>query len=185
MRDLGAVDIDRLLEAVENIPERFWAAEDAKKDNDFACFHHTRHILFRFVPSDLEPWDHHDKPMWQVWKRLLLPVMEQAIRPYGFTAPEYAKAMFARLGAGSHINRHRDGLGTNLRTHKIHVPLVTNPLAMLEAGGRIVHLERGRAYEVNNIAPHAAQNDGTEDRIHFIFEVYEGAQDRTPAVAAE
>lgn len=184
-RDLGEVDISRLLPAVAAIPDRFWEAADAVKDNDFPCFHHTRHIIFRFVTATADPWASHDKPLWPLWRKLLLPVMEQAIAPYGFAAPEFPKVMFARLSAQGHINRHIDARGTNLRTHKIHVPLVSNPLAKLEAGGEIAHLEPGRAWELNNIDPHAARNDGAEDRIHLIFEVFEGAQERTAVAAAE
>ena len=93
--------------------------------------------------------------------------------PYGFRNPRFPKALLARLAAQGHINRHRDGPGTNLVAHKIHVPLFTNPLAQLELGGEMVHLEAGRAYQVNNIDAHAASNDGDEDRIHFIFEVFD------------
>ena len=46
---------------------------------------------------------------------------------------------------------------------------------MLTVDGATTHLEAGYAWEVNNLAPHAAFNGGTHDRIHFIFEVFEGA----------
>lgn len=177
IRDLGAVDVSRVLPALEKLPERLWEHEDSIKDNAFACFHQTQHILFRFVHRDDEPQNYETKPLWQVWQGLLLPVIQQAIRPYGFIEPLFPKAMFARLVAHGRINRHRDGPGTNLRTHKIHVPLRTNPLALLEAGGIERHLECGQAYEVNNIGPHAVRNDGDTDRVHFIFEVFEGAHD--------
>lgn len=176
VRDLGAVDVSRLAAAVDAIPEGFWEVADAAKDNDFPCFHQTRHIVLRFVTDFDDPRAHFDKPLWPLWRKLLLPVMEQAIAPYGFAAPEFPKVMFARLAAGGRINRHVDARGTNLRTHKIHVPLITNPGARIEAGGELVHLECGFAYEINNINPHAASNDGTEDRIHLIFEVFEGAR---------
>lgn len=179
VRDLGPVDISRLLPAVAQIPDGFWKAEDAVKANAFGCFPTTQHILFRFVGSKLQPWDFHDKPIWPVWRPLLMPVIEQAVAAYGFAMPEVAKAMLARLPKGGLIKRHRDGVGTNLCTHKIHVPLITNPQAVLEAGRTWTHLEQGRAYEVNNIAAHSARNDGDQDRIHFIFEVFEGAQDRS------
>jgi hypothetical protein len=51
---------------------------------------------------------------------------------------------------------------------------VTNPDATFLVDGRSFHLEAGTAYEVNNILSHGATNAGAEDRIHFIFEVFEG-----------
>lgn len=175
VHDLGAVDIERLVAAVKAMPEPFWEHEDSAKENAFRCFHHTLHIIFRFVLKQDDPRNYHSKALWPVWRSLLMPAIEQAIAPYGFVEPLFPKVMLARLVAHGHIDRHRDGAGTNLYTHKIHIPLITNDGALFEAGGELVHLERGRAYEVNNIDRHAAQNDGDEDRIHLIFEVFEGA----------
>lgn len=172
--DLGPVAIDTLAAAVRDIPDAFWQHEDAVKDNAYPCFHQTQHILFRFVARDAAVRDFEAKPLWAAYQAFLLPVMRQAIAGYGFAEPLFPKAMLAKLVAHGAINRHRDGAGTNLVTHKIHVPLQTNPKALFEAGNAIVHLERGRAYEVNNVGAHAARNDGEEDRIHFIFEVCEG-----------
>nr|WP_268893581.1 aspartyl/asparaginyl beta-hydroxylase domain-containing protein [Pontixanthobacter luteolus] len=101
--------------------------------------------------------------------------MDAAIAPFGFTKPVFPKAMLAKLLAGHRIDPHRDGAGSNERVHKIHVPLVTNPDATFHVNGEDFHLEAGHAYEVNNIVSHGAANGGNEDRIHFIFEVYEGA----------
>ena len=81
----------------------------------------------------------------------------------------------ARLAAGGGIDPHIDVEPSNSLTHKIHVPLVTNPKAMLTVAGAELHLPAGRALEVNNLAPHSAFNGGEQDRIHFIFEVFEGA----------
>ncbi|WP_264944744.1 aspartyl/asparaginyl beta-hydroxylase domain-containing protein [Sphingomonas canadensis] len=105
--------------------------------------------------------------------------MEQAIVPYRFRRPQFPKAMLARLRAHGVIERHVDGAGSNLRTHKIHVPLITNPKVVTTLGDREFHLEAGRAYEVNNVAPHAVRNDGDADRIHFIFEVFDAAAGET------
>lgn len=180
---LGPVDISALLPLVKRVSERTWASEDANKENDFECFHHTRHIIFRFISANAHPEVFYSNPAWDAWKPLLLPVIQQAIVPYGFREPVFPKVMLARLEAGAEIDRHRDGAGSNLRTHKIHVPLITNADATFEAGGERVHLETGHAYEVNNIGLHAAFNKGDEDRIHLIFEVFEGRQEA--AAAAE
>ena len=64
----------------------------------------------------------------------------------GFVEPAFPKAMLARLEAGQHIDT--DGGGSHPLVHKVHVPLQTNPRAWLTVDGA---------------------------RIHFIFEVFEGA----------
>lgn len=174
IRELGEVDIARVRALVENLSEQAWDREDAVKENAFDVFHHTRHIVLRFIEGNRDPAVHYSNPGWDAWRGLLEPIMEQAIRPYQFRKPIFAKAMLARLSAGSQIDPHFDGAGSNERCHKIHVPLITNPEALFLVRETHEHLAEGHAYEVNNIVRHGAVNAGAEDRVHFIFEVFEG-----------
>lgn len=177
IRDLGPVDIAPLKALMLRLSETAWNREDARKENKFDCFHHTtKHVIFRFIKGNRDHRVHYSNPIWDIWKAILLPVMEKTIEPYGFVKPEYPKVMFARLAAGKKIAVHSDGAGSNLHTHKIHVPLITNPAAILTTNGESFHLEVGRAYEVNNIAAHGCRNQGDEDRIHLIFEIFEAAK---------
>lgn len=171
---LGPVECRQLVTFASRLSDAVWARENEGKENDFEVFHHTQHIIFRFIEGNLDPEVNYANPAWQIWEPVLMPVMEQAIAPYGFRKPQFPKAMLARLKAGHIIDPHYDGAGSNLRVHKIHVPLVTNSDATFQVKDATFHLEAGQAYEVNNIASHGARNLGEEDRIHFIFEVFEG-----------
>ena len=175
VRDLGAVDVDALRARVERLSEKVWNLEDTYKENDFFCFDHTRHIVFRFIHGNKSPLHCYAQPGWIVWKPLLLPVMTQAAAGYGYAEPVYPKAMLARLAAGRGIEEHIDLEPSNSLVRKVHVPLVTSPQATLTVAGAEFHLPAGRAWEINNLAPHGAFNGGEQDRIHFIFEVFEGA----------
>ena len=168
VRRLGPVDVAPLRAQVARLSEKVWRRENAAKENDFFCFAHTQHIIFRFVPLDLTQICFYSRPLWNLWQRWLLPVMAQAAAPYGYDRPIYPKAMLARLAAGHGIDLHDDRGGMNPLTHKIHVPLETSPQATLTVAGTDSHLQAGYAYEVNNLASHGAFNGGTEDRIHFI-----------------
>lgn len=174
--DLGTVDVSGLLARLAKLSDAAWQVEDSRKENAFAVFHDTRHIVHRFTPGNRTAADNYETPAWLIWRDLLQPVIDAAVRPYGYADPRVPKAMFARLSAGKVIDRHSDGAGSNLEAHKIHVPLVTNIQARFCVGDEGFHLERGRAYEVNNLRPHGAENLGGEDRIHFIFELFDGAQ---------
>lgn len=174
VRPLGPVNIAPLRAMLERLSDNVWDREDERKDNDFPCFHHTRHIIFRFIDGNHDARRFRSYPGWTIWHRSLLPVMTEASAAYGFPNPAYPKAMLARLAAGHGIDRHVDGAGSNLHTHKIHVPLRTEPAAVLTVDNVDYHLEEGHAYEVNNIVPHGAYNGGLRDRIHFIFEVFAG-----------
>ena len=171
--ELGPVDITAIRELVARISERVWHLEDERKENDFPVFHHTRHIIFRFIEGMRDHRCFYSNPIWTVWHNHLLPVLDQATAGFGFRQPVYPKVMLARLAAGAVIDRHVDGAGSNLFTHKIHVPIQTNGQVRLFINDRCFQLAQGRAYEVNNLAPHAVENLGLTDRIHLIFEVFD------------
>ena len=174
VRRLGGVDVAALAEQVARLSETVWEKENAAKENDFFCFAHTRHIIFRFVAAD-RLGCFYSMPIWTLWRRWLLPVMTQAAAPYGYAAPLFPKAMLARLRAGRGIEPHQDSGGMNPLTHKIHVPLQTGPRATLTVRGQTLHLPAGEAFEVNNLATHGAFNGEPRDRVHLVFEVFEGA----------
>ena len=178
VRHLGAVDVAELRAYVERLPERVWWQCDAAKENKFPCFVHARHIVFRFTPGNRTPLRFYSTLIGEAWQRLLLPVMAQAAAPYGYARPVYPKAMLARLVADGHIVRHRDDEATEAAAfaHKIHVPLQTNSRATLAVGDTDFHLEAGHAWEINNLAPHGAFNGGVHDRVHFVFEVFDGSR---------
>lgn len=182
---LGAVDVAELRAHAGRLSERAWRLEDARKENDFVCFAHTRHVVFRFISGNRTPLQYYSTPLWAIWERLLLSVMTQAAASYGYARPVYPKAMLARLAAGRgidvHVDQERDRTGafaqeSHAFTHKIHVPLETDPRAVLTVGGADFHLEAGYAWEVNNLAPHGAFNGSERDRVHFIFELFDGSR---------
>ena len=174
IRPLGPVDIEPLETILKQLTENVWRMEDEHKPNKFVCFHHTRHMIFRFCSfQDIRLF--HSKPAWRIWGRSLLPLMHQACAVFGFADPVYPKAMFASLAAGQRIDTHIDVYKASLHAHKIHVPVRTEAAANITVNKVVHHLHKGYAYEVNNRLPHGAYNGGFEDRVHFIFEVFDGA----------
>ena len=155
VRRLVRVDAAALAAVVGRLSDEAWRREDDLKENRFPCFHHTRHVVFRFITDNRDP-----RPVGAA---------------YGFTEPVFPKAMLPRLEAGQRIDPHVDGYGSNPLVHKVHIPLQTGPGAVLTVDGVTTHLAAGYAWEVNNLALHDAFNGGARDRIHFIFKVFEGA----------
>lgn len=176
IRPLGPVDIVGIRDAILAIPESTWDAENADKPNKFEALDKTRHIVFRFI-DNFRDWRHsHDRPQWSEWKDRLLPVMEQAVRPYGYTRAEYPRVMLARMAPGGIIHPHVDANPAAKWPHKIHVPILTNPKVGFLIGNSVHHFPEGEAVEVNNLGLHAVQNSGDTDRIHLIFEYYDQDQ---------
>jgi Aspartyl/Asparaginyl beta-hydroxylase len=156
-RHLGQVDIAPLKEAVLALTEEQWNAENADKPNRFEALDVTRHIVFRFVANYRDWRDSYDRPLWDEWKHLLLPVMEAATADYGYARGVYPRVMLARMAAGG-------------------VPIVTNDQVIFRVEGAQYVMPEGEAVEVNNMGVHAVENRGATDRIHLIFEYYDPDQ---------
>ncbi|HLT35554.1 MAG TPA: aspartyl/asparaginyl beta-hydroxylase domain-containing protein [Enhygromyxa sp.] len=80
--------------------------------------------------------------------------------------------------AGGVIRAHVDNLHHWDEHHRVHVPLSTNPAALLCVDGHCLHLAPGRAWALNNSVVHGARNGG-RNRVHLIVDL-----PPTPAVQA-
>ena len=175
VRRLGPVRSAELAAQVARLSDRAWRRADALKENRYPCFHSTQHLIFRFIAGNRNPWGFYSEPAWRLWWRWLLPVLAEAVAPYGFAEPVFPKAMLARLAAGGRIDSHVDAGTSDPLVHKIHVPLQTDPRAVMTIAGAGFHLAAGYGWEVNNLVPHGVFNGGARDRVHLIFEVFDCA----------
>jgi hypothetical protein len=79
---------------------------------------------------------------------------------------------------GERIKPHKDNGGGVTARHwflggscRIHVPLVTNPLAVMTSGGESKHLPVGTIYEFHNNLEHYVENGGNSPRIHLVMDL--------------
>ena len=173
IRQLGKVEIEPLRDAVLALPEAQWDAENETKPNRFGALDATRHIIFRFVSNFLDWRDSYERPLWDQWKSLVDPVLNNATAPYGYERGAFPRVMLARMAPGGIIHPHRDQNPAAKWPHKIHVPLLTNDEVTFYVDGEAYHFAEGEAVEVNNLGIHAVRNDGATDRIHLIFEYFD------------
>ena len=184
IRRLGRVDVAPLKQAVANLPEAIWDAENASKPNRFGALDATRHIIFRFV-SNFRDWrQSYDRPLWNEWKAVLEPVLAGATAPYGYARGAFPRVMLARMAPGGVIHPHRDENPAAKWPHKIHVPLQMNEDVTFFVDGVAYHFDEGEAVEVNNMGVHAVENRGASDRIHLIFEYFDLDQPEPAWLAA-
>ena len=108
-------------------------------------------------------------PLFDVVDRLI----ETAIRP---TYPhcDTLRVQIADLPPGAAIGRHRDD-GILAAIHRLHVPIVTNADVVFEIDDAPYTLAEGTMYELNNVAPHAVRNTGTQRRIHLLVDMLPNA----------
>ena len=166
-RPLGNVEIGALLDCLLGQPEELWLADYSLRQRVAPRQDtHTIYMLFAqgwpTVPvGRLAGWE----PLHEAAEPIIVRVLESY--PKG---GRVVKAIFARLAPGAAIQPHQDAGQLLLSSHRIHVPLVTNPGVEFSVDGSVLPVQEGEAFELNNALPHSVHNHGAEARIHFIID---------------
>lgn len=182
-RDLGPVHCAGLLNAVHDLDEAAWTAKEYRQKS-FNVHRSTQSIVLCFI--DLDQWPSLAIARDAGWKRLgdhaeplMATIISRCYPPGGVVI----RAMAVRLPAGARITPHVDEHESLRLSHRIHLPLVTNPRVRFFIDGVPHRFETGRAVEVNNQLSHSVMNDGPSHRIHFIFDYLPPDRLAGPALA--
>lgn len=103
----------------------------------------------------------------------------EAVRPFvegimdRFPGHRADHVMLSLVVAGQKIRGHDDFQPQDWRT-RVHIPIQTNPDAIIDFEGDRVHIPYGEAWEFNCECTHSVENNGMENRIHLFFDVREG-----------
>ncbi len=170
LRELGAIDTTALREAILGQEDVAWLEESYRQQT----YHHhdqTRSIVLVFTDGSNWP-DHsvHQRPGWDRLAHVAVPIMQEIIKKHYPTGGEVIRAMAAKLLAGGKIKTHCDVHESFHCGHRIHVPITTNSRVRFSIDGRPYRFKVGQAYEINNQKQHSVANNGSEDRITFIFD---------------
>ena len=182
-RDLGPVPCGALLDAVHDLDEAAWTAKDYRQKS-FNVHRSTQSIVLCFI--DLDEWPNLVVARDAGWEALgdsAVPVMDTIVARSYPPGGVVIRAMAVRLPAGARITPHVDEHESLRLSHRVHLPLVTNPRVRFFIDGVPHRFEPGRAVEVNNQLSHSVMNDGAGDRIHFIFDYLPPDRLAGPALA--
>jgi len=79
---------------------------------------------------------------------------------------------YFNLAPKSKLHRHRDMYGNLLfGIIRIHIPIRTNPLAIMEVEKKCYHLGLNELWCIDTSGLHSIWNDGHENRIHIVIDV--------------
>ena len=168
LKDLGEIDAQALIDRVLSLPEEKWAANQYRQ-NAYSVHEHTESLVMVFcngwpdmTVSKESAWDDlHD---------IAVPLMQGILADHYPAGGTILRAMVAKLKPGGVISPHRDTHESFVVSHRIHVPITTNPGVRFMINGRPHRFEIGHAYEINNQRNHSVMNTGREDRMTFIFD---------------
>jgi hypothetical protein len=102
-----------------------------------------------------------------------LPAVRKLLEDLGL---RYMMVRLARLEPGGALWEHRDYQDLDrVPRQRIHLPLETNPGALIVSGGRRYHMNSGSLQTFRPTVAHGACNAGNRARLHLMIDVYEDA----------
>jgi len=170
LRELGAIDTTTLREAILSQEEAAWHEEEYRQQS-YDVHYETESIVLVF--TDGSNWPNIEVRKEPGWDRLAdaaVPVMNEILGKHYSKGGRIIRAMAAKLLVGAEIKPHRDRHPSFHCGHRIHVPITTNSKVQFMIDDQPYQFKVGQAYELNNQKSHSVVNEGTEDRITFIFD---------------
>jgi hypothetical protein len=137
----------------------------------FAQQRATRSIVLRWLSNDWRPGQEPIIMLSTNSSPLALAAEAFAQRLKSHFGGVIAKLFLAELPAGGEISPHRDLAEALTRSHRCHLPIVTNPDTDMMIGDEGFHLAPGIAYEFDNTRKHSVRNAGDTRRVHLICDI--------------
>ncbi len=169
LKDLGPVDMATLQARVLGLDEDTWLVNSSRQ-NDYEVHKQTRSVVLVFCDGPMDKLEVSKTEGWDKLADVAVPLMHDIIKRFYPPGGTIIRAMAANLLSGGRINPHFDAHATFRRSHRIHIPITTNPRVRFMIDGKPFQLKVGNAYEINNQKTHSVMNSGKEDRITFIFD---------------
>jgi len=173
-RLLGHLDTTDLLVSLHS-RRREWDAITLRQDTPGSPHRDTRSIFLR-GPEAPTPvtWfqdvPHKDYPLLSEW-----PEAQAILETVNAAVPgQLGKVMLIELKPGGALAWHIDQGPYSEQHLRLHLPVITNPGAMLYSGGEAVHLPVGLLTEFDNTSLHSAANFGEYPRVHLVIDVRKG-----------
>jgi quercetin dioxygenase-like cupin family protein len=159
---------DELLDEVMSLTQKDWLSYKERKAAGGAAAENTDTIpliydLKHRINSEILHKDH------ERFSRYIDDAVEVVIKKLGEV--KVKQAMLTNLKAGTVIPRHRDRGPITAKTHRIHVPVITNTKCIFSVGDESKNLDAGQIWIIDNVNRyHSVENKGETDRVHLIID---------------
>ena len=169
LKELGEIDVGALRNAILGLGEKDWLSNE-QRQNDYEVHRQTQSVILVFCDGPMHDLVVTKESGWDLLADAAVPVMHELIGSAYPPGGTIIRAMAAKLLSRGRIASHFDSHPTFRYSHRIHVPITTNPRVRFSIDGRPYRMQVGQAYEINNQKTHSVINSGNEDRITFIFD---------------
>lgn len=178
-KHIGQVDVSPIKQLLKNLTPRHWIA-DSTRQTRYEVHKDTQTIALVYDP-DFRHTSPTQRPALQMFGRAVEPVLAQVANYYDNTpaarklVKQYGqgfciRATLVRLNPGGKIDPHQDKNHSLAHSHRIHIPVITNPKVHFHVAGQCINMQEGNIIEINNRREHYVENLSKQERIHLILD---------------
>jgi hypothetical protein len=125
-----------------------------------------------YIPDD-PAITHIFEDNYSFWNPYIEPITTKVLESFPGKDKFINKCILVRLRPNSEIAQHYDSGLSLIKSHRLHVPIITNDDVFFTVGSETVNMKEGVVYEINNDKQlHSVVNNSDYDRIHLIFDIY-------------
>ena len=179
MKKLGDIDVTRFAQQAAKITDAEWTA-DAFRQKTYEVHKQTQTIRL-IMDEDGRHRDPTYHPSYGIYKELLEPIetfirrqFEQTLKAKRLRKKHgrgyFIRMILVKLLANGSIPHHVDQGETLSKSHRMHLPIITNEQNLFSVGDTEMHMKAGELWEINNRREHGVVNGGSEDRTHLIID---------------
>ena len=179
MRKIGDIDVTRFAQQAAKITDAEWTA-DAFRQKTYEVHKQTQTIRL-IMDEDGRHRDPTYHPSYEIYKELVDPIeifirrqFEQTLKAKRLRKKHgrgyFIRMILVKLLANGSIPHHVDQGETLSKSHRMHLPIITNEQNLFSVGDTEMHMKAGELWEINNRREHGVVNGGSEDRTHLIVD---------------
>ena len=179
MRKIGDIDVTRFAQQTAKITDAEWTA-DAFRQKTYEVHKQTQTIRL-IMDEDGRHRDPTYHPSYEIYKELVDPIeifirrqFEQTLKDKRLRKKHgrgyFIRMILVKLLANGSIPHHVDQGETLSKSHRMHLPIITNEQNLFSVGDTEMHMKAGELWEINNRREHGVVNGGSEDRTHLIID---------------
>ena len=179
LRKIGDIDVTRFAQQAAKITDADWTA-DAFRQKTYEVHKQTQTIRL-IMDEDGRHRDPTYHPSYEIYKELVDPIeifirrqFEQTLKAKRLRKKHgrgyFIRMILVKLLANGSIPPHVDQGETLSKSHRMHLPIITNEQNLFSVGDTEMHMKAGELWEINNRREHGVVNSGSEDRIHLIID---------------
>jgi len=158
-----------MLDSVSMFTEADWVSYSERKKRGGAAAEKSDTIPLIYSPNPATP-DMVFHELFSTYSCYLDSVLKVAQASIECTSVR--QAMFTRLRHGTEIKRHKDKGPITKRSHRIHIPIITNSKCLFTVDNETLHMGAGEIWAIDNVGKfHSVVNNGDIDRVHLIVDL--------------